>query len=165
MYFKTLPNIVYKTPADKTFLAKDFFIRTGFKNNISNNLNMDAYYLDDGETAEQLATRVYGAPQYHWVIFLVNNIVNVHEEWPKSSNALIDYVTAKYGSLDGIHHYRITGTETIVDYDAAAIANGTHEAVTNYDYELDLNESKRHIYLLKSRFIGEFVKTYRRLVS
>lgn len=169
MYFKFLPNIAYPTPEGKTLLTKDIFIRTGFKSPLINNLSLDAYYVNDGETPEILADKIYGNPNYHWIILLVNNIVNPYEEWPRTNAALIDHINTKYGAgnIEGIHHYSIANTdpEIIVDYDAAKVTSGEHVAVTNFDYEVDLNESKRQIFLLKPAFAGEFAKQYRRLVS
>jgi len=168
MYFKYLPTLIYTTPQNKNIAVRDIFVRTGFRSGNVSNLNMDAYYLDDGETPEHLSNRVYGTPLYHWTILLVNNIINPYEEWPKSSVALTEYVKTKYGAGNesAVHHYMITGSnpELVVDYDAAKLTAGTHSAVTNMDYEIDLNESKRHIYLIKNKFIGDFVKIYRRLV-
>lgn len=168
MYFKSLPNIAYRTPEGKILLTKDIFIRTGFRASIANNLSLDAYYVRDGDTPEILADNIYGNSSYHWAILLVNNIVNPYEEWPKSNASLVEYVEGKYGTgnLQATHHYCITDSdpEIVVDFDAAKIADGTHTAVTNYDYELKINEEKRQIFLLKPAFIGEFAKQYRRLV-
>lgn len=166
MYFKYLPNLVYTTSDNKNILVKDIFNRVGFRDGKVSSLNMDAYYLDDGETPEDLSNRVYGTPNYHWTILLVNNITNPYEEWPKSQQALVEYAERKYGAnnLTALHHYIITGTDLVVDYDAAKLTDGTYSEVTNMDYEVELNESKRHIFLVKNRFIGDFVKVFRRLV-
>lgn len=168
MYFQHLPNIVYKTPEGETILTKDIFVRAGFRSGNVSNLNLDSYYVEEGETPEIIADKLYGSPTYHWIILLVNNIVNTFEEWPRTQEEMVSYLNRKYGSgnLTAVHHYSITGSdpEIIVDYDAASIIDGTHTAVTNLDYETKLNEEKKQIYTLKPQYVGQFAKVYRRLV-
>jgi hypothetical protein len=53
----------------------------------------------------------------------------------------------------------------IVDYDAAKILSGEVRVVSNYDYELDLNQAKRQIFILKSDFLAQFVKNYQKLMA
>jgi len=38
-------------------------------------------------------------------------------------------------------------------------------AVTNYDYELDLNESKRNINILNSKYVDQLEKEFQDLMS
>ena len=51
----------------------------------------------------------------YWVILQVNEIIDVHNQWPLSSYELDDYILRKYGSYEKAgeaHHY-----ETIETYD------------------------------------------------
>ena len=99
---------------------------------------------------------------------LSNNIVNVLDEWPKGSRQLADYVTDKYGSNNGtdVHHYvESDDSDIIVDWNATRLANGEIKAVTNTDYETDLNETKRQIYLLDKIFLKDIVVQYKKLVK
>lgn len=52
-----------------------------------------------------------------------------------------------------------------MDYDPAAIAAGTIEAVSNLDYEISENESKRQIFILKPEFLAQFVTSYKSLMA
>jgi hypothetical protein len=74
--------------------------------------NASAYYLyeiQDGETPDILAERVYGDPGANWMIIYANNILDPQWEWPLDDNTFKDYITDKYGSLSNaattIHHY------------------------------------------------------------
>jgi hypothetical protein len=53
----------------------------------------------------------------------------------------------------------------IVDWDATLVANGTYQAVTNLDYEADLNNNKRQILLLHKQFLRDITAQYLRLVK
>jgi len=181
MFFKAMPKISYKT-GDKTILTKDIFRRVGLDRKKNNKLAVNSYYIKDGETPDMLANNFYGSSKYedmlannfygsskyHWILLIVNDIVSVNEEWPKNQELLFTYTESKYGvgnaSLD--HHYRLTSDiSIIVDHDAAAITAGTIEAVSNLDYELQLNEEKRQIFVLKPEFLAEFIVSYKSLMA
>ena len=167
MFFKAMPKISYKT-GDKTILTKDIFRRVGLDRKKNNKLAVNAYYIKDGETPDMLANNFYGSSKYHWILLIINDIVSVNEEWPKNQELLFTYTESKYGvgnaSLD--HHYRLTSDiSIIVDHDAAAITAGTIEAVSNLDYELQLNEEKRQIFVLKPEFLAEFIVSYKSLMA
>lgn len=167
MFFKAMPKISYKAN-DKTILTKDIFRRVGLDRKINSKLAVDAYYVKDGETPEMLANNFYSTPKYHWVILSVNEIVNVNEEWPKNQSLLFEYTESKYGQGNALkdHHYRlVSNKEIIVDYDPAAITAGTIEAVSNLDYEISENESKRQIFILKPEFLAQFVTSYKSLMA
>lgn len=162
-----MPKISYKT-GDKTILTKDIFRRVGLDRKKNNKLAVNSYYIKDGETPDMLANNFYGSAKYHWILLIVNDIVSVNEEWPKNQELLFTYTESKYGvgnaSLD--HHYRLTSDiSIIVDHDAAAITAGTIEAVSNLDYELQLNEEKRQIFVLKPEFLAEFIVSYKSLMA
>ena len=162
-----MPKISYKT-GDKTILTKDIFRRVGLDRKKNNKLAVNAYYIKDGETPDMLANNFYGSSKYHWILLIVNDIVSVNEEWPKNQELMFTYTESKYGignaSLD--HHYRLTSDiSIIVDHDADAITAGTIEAVSNLDYELQLNEEKRQIFLLKPEFLAEFIVSYKSLMA
>ena len=167
MFFKAMPKISYKAN-NKTILTKDIFRRVGLDRKINSKLAVNAYYVKDGETPEMIANNFYSTPKYHWVILSVNEIVNVNEEWPKNQSLLFEYTESKYGQGNALkdHHYRlVSNKEIIVDYDPAAITAGTIEAVSNLDYEISENESKRQIFILKPEFLAQFVTSYKSLMA
>ena len=55
--------------------------------------------------------------------------------------------------------------DIIVDWDAVKVANGDYLAVTNIDYETELNDDKRQIYLLDKRFVSDIIQQYKKLVK
>jgi hypothetical protein len=167
MFFKAMPRMSYKTDG-KTISTKDIFRRVGLDRQINSTLALEAYYVSDGETPDMLANNFYGSSNYHWVLLLVNDIVNPYEEWPRREAELFDFTESKYGVGNALkdHHYRLkANTSIIVDYDPAKILSGEIQAVSNYDHELELNQAKRQIFILKKDFLAQFVKNYQKLMA
>lgn len=137
-------------------IITDFFrrIRTGkeFSDVV---IGLVPYVIKDGQTPEQVSFEFYGSAYYHWVVLLINNIVNPREEWPLESAQFNDMLTLRYEDTQSIHHYidPISGFEVDSDFDGA-------EAVTVLEYESNINEQKRHIKMLDSRYLRQFVKMF-----
>jgi len=168
MYFKKMPRILYPTKIGQV-VVKDIFRRVALNGKTTTQAALNTYYIREGDTPEIVSYNFYGSSEYHWIVLIANDIVNVQTEWPKRDSDIFKYVEDKYGvgNATEVHHYRITGTdpEIIVDYDSAKVADGTHTIVTNYDYEVDVNESKKQIKLIKPEFLKDFITTYSRLVT
>lgn len=166
MFFEKMPNMRYNINGSSK-AVKDIFLRAGFKSPPVSAYTLEAYYIENGETPDTIASKLYDNPRHHWIIFIVNNIVNYYDEWPKSNQALIDYVNKKYGAsnINESHHYVITDSDPsiIVDFDAAKLASNEISAVSNFDYEANLNADKSQIFIVKPQYINTFVKQYRSL--
>ena len=171
MYFKTLPKLIYSyKDKDKNQIfttVPDIFRRVQLDRFFKNRNTLVDTYLNDGETPESVAHAYYGNSNYHWVVLLANDIVDVKREWPLSTENVIRYAKDKYGEINisDIHHYVIKDTETIVDWDAAKVASGDYQAVTNLQYEEDVNDNKRQIFLLDKRFLSDIIQQYKKLVK
>ena len=199
MFFKAMPRMSYKTDG-KTIATKDIFRRVGLDRQINSTLALEAYYVSDGETPDILANNFYGSSNYHWVLLLVNDIVNPYEEWPRREAELFDFTESKYGVGNALldNHYRLayryaladdstiivdydaeklaagdikavpvdpSDPPIIVDYDPEKILSGEIRAVSNYDHELEINQAKRQIFILKKDFLAQFVKNYQKLMA
>ena len=125
------------------------------------------YSISDGENAEDVAFNFYEDPKLSWIIFLVNNIYDPHYDWPLSYNDLIRFIRKKYGSIpeaqSTVHEYRKIIKESEVLFDGTIIPKKTYvidettyntlsvndkELISKYDYEVELNDSKRNIKLI-----------------
>lgn len=53
----------------------------------SSNAYVD-YIVQDGETPQHIADRVYGSPNYDWIVLLANRVENPYYDWPLSSKNL-----------------------------------------------------------------------------
>lgn len=113
------------------------------------------YAIQDGYTPERLAHEFYGSAFYHWVILLVNNIVNPREEWPMDGDQFNEFMSDNYEDVTGIHHYIDPESGFVVDSDFAGAT-----PVTNLEYEEEINEQKRHIKMLDSKYLQQFVTMF-----
>ena len=146
----------------------DIFRRVGKNKYLENQLYLDRYTITDGEKPEHIAHRLYGNPQYHWIILLTNNIIDVYHDWPLSTHDLISATNDEYGaaSIDNIHHYEFVGEDNIqVDYDEALFNAGTIRSVSNYDYNVRKNDAKSEISLLKPEYVIQFVGQFKQLIK
>ena len=167
MFFKAMPNFSYKIN-NNINVTKDIFQRVGLDRQLTSALALESYYIKEGETPDILANNIYGSSRYHWVILTVNDIVSLHDEWPKLDAEMYNYTSDKYGAGNHIndHHYRLASDNTIiVDYDPVGISDGTVEVVSNFMHESEINEKKRQIFLLKKELLARFLINYKELMS
>ena len=169
MLFSMFPRLLVNTITPNTAtLVTDIFRRISLNKFKSNVVLLQTITVPDGYTIEQVSDKFYGNPDYHWVIMTINEIVDARREWPMGNSDLLAYCKKKYGET-GIyetHHYRTADADKIiVDYDAADLANGDIEEVTNIQYEEELNDSKREIKMLDPKYLAEFVSIYSSLIS
>jgi hypothetical protein len=157
-YPKQLANI------DGNFvLVTDIFRRVYAKTSVKDYTLLETITIPDNFTPEQIAHKYYENPFYHWVILVVNNIIDVREEWPKSERELVEYCKLKYDGLENLyetHHY-INDEGVIVDAD---YTDGVKTAISNYSYEEDLNNAKREIQMLHPAYLSDFVSLYNQLI-
>ena len=125
---------------------------------------MDPYDVKENETPEIVSDKHHGSPYYHWVIMLLNDISDVNHDWVKSTRQLQKYLLTKYTEtqLTETHHYEISQTSgdttTTIEVENSTYPSAT--AVTNYEYEVAINESKREIDLLQNEFLTFFVDEF-----
>jgi len=227
-YFSKFPTIVSQL-SDGAYLTRDFTRRITLAEKFQeNSVALEDYFVLDGETPEMVSYKMYENPMYHWVIFIVNNIVDPREEWPKKDSLVIDEVYLKYdfiitvpngaqyseddelissnngkflvSSKSGntiyirsqvghvtlttsqtltnittdvagltissvvlpdtrIHHYYDTELEYIVDND---VSNPNIMPVTNFEYEMDLNDKKRTVKVLNPSLLNLFMNLFKK---
>jgi hypothetical protein len=62
-------------------------------------IQLYTYEIQIGDTPENIAYKYYGSTDYHWVVTMVNGIIDPVLEWPKSNRDLDKYVSDLYGSI------------------------------------------------------------------
>lgn len=112
-YFDKFPKIEYdinRSQYPVYDLATNIFFRLGMLQSVLNNTS--SYYvleLEDGETPEILADKVYGDAGAGWIILFTNRIIDPQFDWPLNYDAFEKYVIEKYGSIEiaktTYHHY------------------------------------------------------------
>lgn len=111
MYFRRFPTVLYnfdiQPTGDPTLkLITDITTNVRLRKVILENITLfDEYDIIDGETPEIIADKIYGSAEYHWIILLCNQRYDYIEDFPLSSQALVEYVKEKYNDPDGVHHF------------------------------------------------------------
>lgn len=113
-YFRNFSDFLYQSPLpsrtssyDK-IRAKNIFRRAKIRDDIFQSaVAFNKYQIVGEERPDQIAEKIYGSPQYDWVVLLSNNIINLREEWPLSDSEFNNYITTKYteAELSAVHHY------------------------------------------------------------
>lgn len=162
MYFNKFPSILYDFDiGSKTSVIqlKDITRNIRFRRDVLANITIyDEYDIMDGDTPELIAEKLYGNAQYHWIVMLINEVYDYRKDWVLSQYDLDQYITKKYGSAKyDVHHYTLNGF--IVDSDTAGASS-----VSNYDYEIAINESKRRIKIVPKYLIDKILTEYKSLM-
>ena len=170
MYFNSMPKIYYDSagtgnPKIVTNLMRRVGLRTKVK---TNTMLFDTYDVREGETPEILAHKLYGDPELHWIVMLVNNVIDRYHDWPMSTPQFNLYLIDKYVNTDSVHHYEITQTsgdrkKTIEVADIITYPNAF--IVTNYEYEQRRQDKLRQIRLLDPQYKDIFVDEYKNLMK
>ena len=194
-YFQELPNILHpslfpsRNKVESTILVKNLFKRSKLRTDVDQAITAFNYFnIKEGMRPDMVAQELYDNPELDWVVLTSNNITNIRNEWPLSHNDLHEYMLEKYGSdanIAKVHHFE---TREILDEFSRVIMpaglqvdenftfkykNSTNSilnvnpvsAITNYQYEVKLNDQKRRIRILKSEFLSAFISEHREIMS
>lgn len=96
-YFQNLPTDFYKLYGNSLDVVTNITTRVRFNENIKTNAS--SYYnyvVMDGDTPEILASKFYDSSHRHWIILLLNDIVDPVSQWPLSEKSFNDYIIKKY---------------------------------------------------------------------
>lgn len=210
-FLDTFPKIKYDINRNKLSnydTVVNITFRVGIiKNILSNFGTYFTYDIQEGDTPEILAHKVYNNPEAYWIILYANDIYDPQYDWPLSTSQFSSFISQKYGSIawakTNWHHYekvitkevdgiitterytinldKLTDDELDVPYDyyenlaesqayTAYTVNGktvketiSRNRVSYYDYENDLNESKRQIKIIKKEYYGQILNEFEKL--
>ena len=169
-YFNQFGTMLYDPAGDGsaklcTNIMSRVRVRTDMKKEI---VMLDKYDVKENETPEIVADRHHGSPYYHWVVMILNDISDVNHDWVKSTRQMQKYLLSKYTEteLTETHHYEIpqTSGDTTVMIEVENTTYPSATIVTNYEYEVALNEEKRSIDLLRNEYLGYFTEEFSDLV-
>ena len=177
-YVSRLPN----AKISDYITVKNLFKRGTLADDIFQDLTIfTKYEIKGDDRPDNVADKVYQDPDLDWVILLSNNIINIQSEWPLSQRDFDRYLIDKYETyekLNDVHHYEtleckntvgavvvpkglwVESDYSVTYYDWYAGAEMTKSSsdivvpVTNYEYEDNLENEKRNIYLLKAKYLN-----------
>ena len=175
--------------------VKNLFRRVKLRDDLQNVFTIfNKYAIPEGSRPDTVAEELYGNDEFDWVVCLTAGIINVRNDWPLSDRDLYDYAEEKYGTeLNSTRFYETkeikdTNEKVVlkkgkVVYDDFEISycdlndptntngyitkSGTdvRTGITNFDYEVRLNNKKRNIYVLKRRYLQTFLNDIRDIMT
>lgn len=102
MYFDKFSNILYdfkqgQNGENQFVLVKDITANVRFKTEFIKSLQIyEPYKMKDGETIEIVAEKLYGSPEYHWILMILNDRYDYIEDFPLDGVRLEEMIDAKY---------------------------------------------------------------------
>ena len=165
-YFNYFPTTMYDPAGDGSAkMVTDIMKRVRMRANMKKEIvMMDPYDVKENETPEIVSDKHHGSPYYHWVVMLVNDISDINHDWVKSTRQMQKYLTDKYTEtqLNEAHHYEISQTsgDTTTKIEVENTTYPSATLITNYEYEIALNEEKRSIDLLRNEYLSFFVDEF-----
>ena len=183
-----LPN---RNKIEDRIIVKNIFKRSKLRTDVDQAITaFNYYYVEQGMRPDMVAKDLYDDPELDWVILTTNNIINVRDQWPLEHNDLYSYMLEKYGSDAKIAEAEIYETRKILDeYDRVVMPAGLQvdknfsfqylnfsgqvikvlssqvvAPVTNYQYEVRLNDEKRKIRVLKPQFVPLFLTDHKNIM-
>ncbi len=164
--------------------VKNLFKRGKIRDDIFKDVTyFTKYSIQGDDRPDNVAFQVYQDSKLDWVVLLANNIINIQDEWPLTQESFENYLLHKYENQQNIHSIHHYESKEIKDSVGATILKeglqvpknfsmkfldsnlGTYteiggagnpitSEVTNYEYEVDLQDKKRQIYLLKQNYLN-----------
>ena len=183
-YFSQLPDFEYVSRLPDARISDYIPVKNLFKKGklrediIEQTAIFTKYKIKGDDRPDNVAQEFYGDPNLDWVVLASNNILNVYDEWPMTQVNFENYLLEKYGTyteINAIHHYETTEVKnkagavvvaaglqvdsnfSVTYYDAVVEGYDTKypvTSVTNYDYEVKIQDDKRNIFTLKPRYLN-----------
>ena len=98
-YFNNFPKEYY-TLEDRpngldivTNIISRFSLEQSFKENTS---IYEKYNVQDSDTPEIIAAKIYDSPERHWIVLAMNDVVDAQWDWPLDYRTLISFIDDKY---------------------------------------------------------------------
>ena len=171
MYFQNFPLIPYDSVGNGDYkLVTNLLKRVALRTKVRTNAALfDTYNVKEGQTPEEIADKLYGDPNLHWIVLYVNNVTDRYHQWPLTTPQFLAFLNDKYSNPDGLHHYEITQTsgDTTVTIDIGT-DNTEHSGatlITNREFEEKRQDTLRAIRLLDPAYVDQFVEEFENLME
>lgn len=114
-YFRHFPKTFYTSNEDSPGLdsVTNIMARFSIEQSLLENTNIFyPYDVQDTDTPEIIADKIYGSSERHWIVLSFNRIVDPQWDWPLSQDNFIKYVNNKYTANAGVGQ---TGVQWALD--------------------------------------------------
>ena len=98
-YFNYFPKTFYTSNSDSIGVDSitNIIARFAFEDSLKqNSIAFYPYQIQETDTPEIIAHKFYGNSERHWIVLLLNDIIDPQFDWPLKSDTLIDYIDKKY---------------------------------------------------------------------
>lgn len=191
-YFKELPDaeiqsfLKEKKSSTDYLLVKNLFRRVKLREDLQNIFTLfNKYIIPEGARPDTVAYELYGSSELDWVVLITAGIINVRNDWPLSDRDLYEYAYEKYGAeINAVKFYETTEVEdslgrlilpagkvvdanfNIQDPDQPGVMLNKNPiiAISNYEYEVRINNDKREIFILRPDYLQDFLSDSRKLM-
>tara|TARA_Y100000593_G_scaffold8473_1_gene15624 strand:- start:1878 stop:2774 length:897 start_codon:yes stop_codon:yes gene_type:complete len=156
MFFDRFPVTLYDVEKNGTqHVVVDILKRVIFREELKNEASLFFdYIIKDGETPEIVAHRFLGDTKYHWIILLLNEIIDPYFQWPMSEQTLETYTEKKY-----------PGQAIYLKSSSASISESGEVTDDSTDLKFIKDEE---VYIINNKgtrgLVKEWDPTYRKLV-
>jgi len=192
-YFSIVPDFEYVSRLPDANISdyinvKNFFKRITLKQDVYQDLSFfTKYKIEGNDRPDNVAFKEYGRSDLDWIVLTSNNILNIQSEWPMPQFEFDKYLIEKYGTYDNLnntHHHettelknndnviivqkglRVESNYSITYYEnSGMVTQNPVVEVTNYQYEEQLNDSKRNIFLLKDIYLNVIIDDFQDLMT
>ena len=192
-YFNKVPNLDYVSRLPDANISdyiavKNLFKKVKLREDLFQDLTVFTKWKIEGDDRpDNVAFKVYGDSTLDWLVLSSNNILNIQTEWPLTQFNFDQFLLDKYGTYDKIndtHHHetleikdsvgvtllkaglRVPSNFSFVysDNNTTLTTNPVKE-VTNLQYEDDIQDQRRNIWILKPRYLNVALDDLEKLMT
>tara|TARA_B100000900_G_scaffold149252_1_gene126694 strand:- start:592 stop:1248 length:657 start_codon:yes stop_codon:yes gene_type:complete len=192
-YFNKVPNLDYVSRLPDANISdyiavKNLFKKTKIREDLFQDLAaFTKWKIEGDDRPDNVAFKVYGDSTLDWLVLSSNNILNIQTEWPLTQFNFDQFLLDKYGTYDKIndtHHHETTeikdSTGVVLlkaglrvpsnfsfvysDNNTTLTTNPVKE-VTNLQYEDDIQDQRRNIWILKPRYLNVALDDLEKLMT
>jgi len=194
-YFREVSDLLYQSQQPNRNSSYDYvrvknlFRRAKIRDDFFQNaVVFTKYKIIGNERPEQVAEKVHGSSTYDWVVLIANNILNIRTEWPLNDYEFENFIFRKYTeeTLYDVHHWETltyydsrgklilpSGKQVDSDFSMTYFEESLNQtqtispikSISNYEYEVQKNDEKRNIYVLRNNYLQTAVDDMREIMS
>ena len=192
-YFNKVPNLDYVSRLPDANISdyiavKNLFKKTKIREDLFQDLAaFTKWKIEGDDRPDNVAFKVYGDSTLDWLVLSSNNILNIQTEWPLTQFNFDQFLLDKYGTYDKIndtHHHETTeikdsagvvllkaGLRVPSNFSFVYSDNNTTlttnpvKEVTNLQYEDDIQDQRRNIWILKPRYLNVALDDLEKLMT
>ena len=174
-YFSNFPTIRYKSELIDTNV-KNIMVR-GILRDEAKKLLLETIEINSGDRSDQVAHLLYRNSEMDYLFYLLNDIIDPYYEWYLTEKQFNEYLYNTYNTeIDSIRYYREIKEGDDFNYDGLivnietyelmdAVEQALYEAITNREYENDLNYQRRLFNAIRPESVGLLQSQMKKLLS